>query len=99
MSSTTTLSRQEHALGRDIAKVSRQLDELERRRDGVDAELQACSGQRHQFRLLGTILRSLDELEASGGAELFWNREVTGHSPELQLQKAREQSGAFEARI
>ncbi len=95
--STTTLSLQEQTLG--IAKVSRILDELEQRRADLDAELEACSGERRKYQLLGTILDSLSELDVVGATDLFWNREITGHSPDTQLQKVREHVAGFEDKV
>ncbi|HXD06612.1 MAG TPA: AgmX/PglI C-terminal domain-containing protein [Burkholderiaceae bacterium] len=95
--STTTLSLQEQTLG--IAKVSRVLDELEQRLAGLDVELHACSSERRKYKLLGTILDSLDALDALEAADLFWNRESTGYSPDAQLQKVREHVAAFDGKV
>jgi len=95
--STPTLSLQEQTLG--IEKVSRTLDELEQRLAGLDAELDACSSQRRKYQLLGTILDSLDELDAAGAADLFWNHEITRHSPDNQLQKVREHIATFQEKV
>jgi len=95
--STTTLSLQEQTLG--IAKVSRVLDELEQRLAGLDVELHACSSERRKYKLLSTILDSLDALDALEAADLFWNRESTGYSPDTQLQKVREHVAAFDGKV
>jgi hypothetical protein len=95
--STPTLSLQEQTLG--IERVSRILDELEQRLAGLDAELDACSRQRRRYQLLGTILDSLDELDAAGAADLFWNREITRYSPDDQVQKVREHVATFEEKV
>jgi outer membrane biosynthesis protein TonB len=92
--STNTLSLEEQAL--DIEKVSRLLDELEQRLAGLDAEL---VGERHKRQLLGTILCSLDELEAAGAADLFWNPANTQRAPDEQLRQVREHVAAFEAKV
>jgi hypothetical protein len=94
---TTTLSLQEQTLG--IAKVSHILDVLEQRRAELDAELDACSSERRNYHLLGSILDSLGELDVAGAADLFWNREVTAYSPDQQLRKAREHVAAFEDKV
>ena len=83
------------ALGRQ----RRVLDELERRRANLHAELDACSSERRKYHLLGTILDSLRELDVAGAADLFWNREITSYSPDEQLQKARENVAAFEGKV
>lgn len=95
--STTTLSLEEHTLG--IVKVSSVLDELERRLDRILAELDACTRERRKFHLLDTILDALDELNANGAADLFWNHEATRHSPDKQLRLAREHVAAFHGRV
>ena len=93
--STPTLSLHENAL--DIKQVSRVLDELEQRLASLDAGLDAGSSQRHKYQLLGTILASLDELEAVGAADLFWSRETTRDSPDDLLNRARARIAEFEA--
>ena len=49
------------------------LDELARSIGAVDAELESLSAVRAQHRALQTACDSLDELDAIGGAELFWD--------------------------
>lgn len=92
--STTTLSLEEQTL--DIERVSRTLDELDQKLAGLDA---ALVGERRKRQLLGTILGSLDELDAAGAAELFWNPETTRHAADEQLRKTREHVAAFEGQV
>lgn len=96
---TLSLSQQEHTLGIQIGNISRILDGLEKKLADLDAELHSHSRQRAQFNLLGTILSSLDQLEAAGAADLFWDREHTGYDPENQLRRARNAMAAFEHKI
>ncbi|WP_298832516.1 AgmX/PglI C-terminal domain-containing protein [uncultured Piscinibacter sp.] len=81
----------EHAL--DVEKVSRLLDELDQRLSHLDAQL---VGERRKHQLLGTIVGSLEELDAAGGAELFFDPET---SRDQQLQKLRENIAAFEKKV
>ena len=85
---------EEHTL--DIEKVSRLLDELDHRLAGLDAEL---IGERRKRQLLGTIVGSLEELEAAGAADLFFDPETSRDSPEEQLRKLRENVTAFEGKV
>src|SRR6187431_509557 len=66
---------------------------------GVHAELEAFASERRKYNLLGTILDSLGELDVAGAADLFWNRAITSHSPDEQLQKVREHVAAFEGKV
>ena len=94
--STTTLSPEleEHAV--DVEKVSRLLDELDQRLTNLDAEL---VGERHKHQLLGTIVGSLEQLEAAGGAHLFFDLETSPDSPDEQLRKLRGNIAAFEQKV
>jgi outer membrane biosynthesis protein TonB len=82
---------EEHTL--DIEKVSRLLDELDHRLASLDAEL---VGERRKRKLLGTIVGSLEELEAAGAADLFFDPET---SSDEQLRKLRENIAAFEGKV
>jgi outer membrane biosynthesis protein TonB len=94
---TTTLPLQEQTL--EIQGVSRILDELERRLHLIDAELDSCSEERPRFQLLGTILDSLAQLEKAGVGDLFWNRDISGYSPDKQLQRVNEHIDAFDRKV
>lgn len=96
---TLSLSQQEHTLGIQIGNISRILDGLERKLADLDAELHSHASQRAQYRLLGTILSSLDQLEEAGAADLFWDRQHTGYDPDNQLRRARNAMAAFEHKI
>jgi hypothetical protein len=82
---------EEHTV--DIEKLSRVLDELDQRLAALDAEL---VGERRKHQLLGTIVGSLEELEAAGAADLFFDPET---SPDAQLRKLRESIAAFDAKV
>ena len=94
--STTTLSPEleEHVL--DIEKVSRLLDELDQRLTNLDAEL---VGERHKRQLLGTIVNSLEQLEAAGATDLYLDPETSSYSVDEQLRKFREHVAAFEEKV
>ena len=94
--STTTLSLEleEHAL--DIEKVSRLLDELDQRLTHLDAEL---VGERRKRQLLGTIVDSLEQLEAAGASDLYLDPETSSYSVDEQLRKFREHVAAFEEKV
>jgi outer membrane biosynthesis protein TonB len=85
---------EEHTL--DIEKVSRLLDELDHRLASLDAEL---VGERRKHQLLGTIVGSLEELEAAGAADLVFDPETSRESPEAQLRKLRDNVAAFEGKV
>ena len=97
--STLNLSQKEHSLGIQIGNISRILDGLEKKLADLDAELDSHASQRAQYNLLGTILSSLDQLEAAGATDLFWDRQTTGYDPENQLRRVRNSVVAFEHKI
>lgn len=66
---------------------------------GLDAKLEALTGERNQHRLLHQVCDALGELDKLGGAQLFWgNREAVAKGEE-QLGRVRERVSAFEKRV
>jgi len=92
---------QEQQKQRDLAEQIEQshakIVGLEKELEGVQAELEALSGQREQYRLLSEVCESLEKLTELGAAPLFWGeREEEGAR---QLRQARERADNFEHRI
>jgi hypothetical protein len=85
---------EEHIL--DIEKLSRLLDELDQRLAALDAEL---VGERRKHQLLGTIVGSLEELDAAGAADLFFDPGTSRYSPDEHLRKLRENIAGFEEKV
>ena len=72
------------------------LDELDQRLTNLDAEL---VGERHKRQLLGTIVNSLEQLEAAGATDLYLDPETSSYSVDEQLHKVREHVAAFEEKV
>ncbi len=66
---------------------------------GLDAQLEALSGERNQHRLLHQVCDALGELDKLGGAQLFWGTREAVAKGEDQLGRVRERVTAFENRI
>ena len=75
------------------------LDELARSIGAVDAELESLSAARAQHRALQTACDALDELDATGGAELFWDGSTPAAARDEHLGRVRARVEEFHARI
>ena len=97
--STLNHLQNEHSLRIQITNISRILEGLEKHLGALDAEMESHSNERNQFQLLSTIITSLDQLEAAGASDLFWDSKTTGYAPANQLQRARGAIAAYEKKI
>ncbi len=75
------------------------LDELARSIGAVDAELESLSAARTQHRALQTACDALDELGATGGAELFWDGSTPAGAPDEHMGRVRARIEEFHARV
>ena len=75
------------------------LDELARSIGAVDAELESLSAARAQHRALQTACDALDELDATGGAELFWDGSTPAGARDEHMGRVRARIEEFHARI
>ena len=75
------------------------LDELARSIGAVDAELESLSAARAQHRALQTACDALDELDAIGGAELFWDGSTPAGARDEHMGRVRARIEEFHARI
>ena len=90
-------STEEQALQAQVHESEQALKELETDLHAVDAELAELAGQSGKFEALGSVCRSLEELENLGGAELFWSNET--ESQVDLIDKARERIENFGAKF
>ena len=99
--SVSTFNAQQNEVSLKIqrANVTRILEGHEKRLHALDDKLNTYSSQRLQYQLLGSICTSLDKLTEMGASDLFWDREATGYSPEIQLQRVRGAVTEFEHKI
>jgi len=72
----TDLSDDELALQEKANASERELAKLEKDLNGVDAEIAQLAEQSLKYETLGTVCRSLEQLEDLGGTELFWKAEA-----------------------
>ena len=86
-------STEEHELQAQVRDSEQALEKLEQDLHAVDAELADLAAQSGKFEALGSVCRSLEELENLGGAELFWDTET--HSTGEFVDGARERIEKF----
>lgn len=89
----------EFSLTDQIAEVTRKLKGLDEKLRALEDELSTHADQRVRYELLGTICASLDKLEELGASDLFWGGDLSGYSPEKQLQRVRGSVAEFERKI
>ena len=75
------------------------LDELARSIGACDAELEALSAARTQHRALQAACDALDELGATGGAELFWGGSTPAGAPDEHMGRVRARIEKFHERV
>jgi hypothetical protein len=90
-------SEREEALRGQLRQTRQRLDGLVRDLHAVDAELDALSTERRQYRLLNDVCGALEELAELGGAGLFWNG--TAGDGEGHLRLVRGRVDVFEKRL
>ena len=66
------LTEKEQSIQEEFKKSERELDGLKGDLQGIDTELGELAQRNHQYELLSTVCRSLDELENLGASRLFW---------------------------
>lgn len=64
---------------------------------GVDAELDGISDDRKQHRLLLDVCNAFDQLQTSGGANLFWTGPFTADAGAEHLLRVRNRADQFHA--
>ncbi len=89
----TGLSDEELALKEEARDSERELEKLEGDLNDIDAELADLAGQNRKFEALGSVCRSLEQLEDLGGTDLFWKAKA-GDVTEY-IDDARERINEF----
>ncbi len=92
-------SADEIALKSEVEKSQRVLEGFERELDAVNAELDAFVERNQQIDKLTQVCRALEELDAAGGAHLFWNEGDGRASAEEHLRQARARMDEFAAEV
>lgn len=85
----------EQSLREQVELSQRALDDLERELRSVDAELEELAHQHPRYELLGSICRSLEELENLGAAELFWDKHTSSTDQAERIAYARDKSEQY----
>jgi hypothetical protein len=94
----SVISQDSQALLPQLAEAREKLDGLVRDLRAVDAELEALTAERRLHGLLNDACGALEELRATGGAELFWgDRAAT--SGEEHMRRARDRVEVFQKRV
>ncbi|MGA8205410.1 MAG: AgmX/PglI C-terminal domain-containing protein [Woeseiaceae bacterium] len=81
-------SEQEHSLRQEVERSERELDGLEADLRAADAELEKLAQDNHRYELLSGICGSLEELDAIGAGDLFWE-DGNGAPHDSRLHHAR----------
>lgn len=95
---TALIEPDESALREEIAAAESKLGNLDSKLQSVEAELDSLGGQRETHELLEKALGSLEELEASGAAHLFWGEDSEGRT-QAHVRAARERADAHLGQI
>lgn len=88
----------EASLRRELRQARARLEELVASLREVDAELDDLAAHRGRFDALAKASDALRELEASGGAALFWSGTTVAH-PEDHLRVVRSRIDEFEKQL
>ncbi len=89
----------QNALQERLAQARVGLDGLVRDLHGIDAELEALSGERQKYRLLLEVCGGLDQLNDLGAAKLFWGERDPEATSERYLRVVRGRADGFEKRV
>ena len=92
-------SGQEHYLREEVERSERELEGLERKLGAIDSELEALADEHHQYELLSSVCRSLEELDSMGGAHLFWEGRDADELQADRLNYARRKIDEFGEKV
>lgn len=95
----TSISQRVQSIEEQISKVNEKIVDLENQARTLDGEIANHLNQGQQYKLLGDICSSLDQLKEIGASDLFWDSETTGYDPEKQLQRVRSIVSEFDQKI
>jgi outer membrane biosynthesis protein TonB len=87
-------SEQEHSLRQEVESSERVLDGLEAELRASDAELEELAHDNSRYELLAQICGSLEELDALGAGDLFWEADGSEARAE-RLRRARRKIGEY----
>jgi hypothetical protein len=82
-----------------LAAAREKLEVLVANLRAIDGELDGIATQRKQHRLLQDVCSAFDQLNESGGAELFWVEGAATHDVDGRLRAARERLQLFNDRV
>lgn len=97
--SETEQALDEARLRQQVEQSERELNDLRRDLQAVDAELDVLSQKNHQYDVLSQICDSLQELNGLGAADLFWGKNADAAQPHEQLQNAQHAIDEFGEQI
>jgi len=88
-----------HELEQLLAATREKLDGLVSKLRAIDAELDGIATERKQHRLLQDVSSAFDQLNESGGAELFWGEGAATQNVDDRLRAVRERLKLFNERV
>ena len=96
---STAISKEEQALGEQLAEAQEHVEALQRQLHGVDAELQALASRGRPYQLLEEVARSLEELDQLGASGLFWGERMPVEGAGSQLLRMRGLTDGFRGEV
>ena len=87
------------ALRQNLRTERIKLDELVRALHAIDATLEGLDAERSKYALLATACNALHELDAMGGASLFWSERDQGIPAADLLRQVRSRVDEFEKQL
>ena len=93
------LTEKEQSIQEEFDKSERELDGLKGDLQAVDTELGELAQRNHQYELLSTVCRSLDELENLGASRLFWGEHSRSDHSAEHIRNARRMLDEFNAEV
>ncbi|HXW10921.1 MAG TPA: hypothetical protein VD737_09905, partial [Steroidobacteraceae bacterium] len=95
----TVAPQDSRALVAELEQARERIEALARDLQAVDGELGALATERAQHRLLDEACRSLGELEALNGSQLFWGDAAASRAGAERVRHVRQHVEAFGQRI
>jgi hypothetical protein len=97
--SETEQALDEARLRQQVERSERELADLRRDLQAVDAELDALAQKNHQYEVLSQVCDSLQELDGLGAADLFWGKNADTEQQHDRLQNAQHAINDFGEQI
>lgn len=88
-------SEDEQSILEQFEQSERELEDLQSDLRSVDGELEALAKKSHEYDVLAQVCRSLEELDAIGATQLFWDEQNSPDSSAAHIRSAQHKIDAF----